>query len=392
MNSSPAKSPRIRIAVTQEQKDAAFRLRYKVSILELHKKYNCADHLTSMVHDELDLADRSTILFAEIDSIPVATIRVTWGGQYIPENFVETFSLSRFSRFPHSAFSFTSRLVVDNEWRHSSVLAKLLDAGYRIARDHGSRFDFCHCTPALVSLYEQLGYRRYKSNVIDPDVGYHVPMVLLLENHGHFHAIHSPLQRPARYYQNSLDTTEWFSQEFYEYQTPPSARFLSEETFLEVMTASIHRVGIPLFQNLTDSEIQRFLREATVMNCLAGDKIIRHGDVGSELFVILSGFVDIRRDFQGNSLTVTTLGKGQIVGEIGFLGKRPRSADVVALTDLELIVLSQDFFERMMRVIPEVTIRVLLNLSIALCQRLEVSNDRYVDLCSRTDGNTMWFF
>jgi len=70
---------------------------------------------------------------------------------------------------------------------------------------------------------------------------------------------------------------------------------------------------------------------------------------------------------------LSTLGRGQVFGEMALLRRQPRTADVIAIGDSELLMLDRDFFERLTASKPAVAARVLWNLSITLCERLDMT-------------------
>jgi CRP-like cAMP-binding protein len=71
---------------------------------------------------------------------------------------------------------------------------------------------------------------------------------------------------------------------------------------------------------------------------------------------------------------LSTLGAGQLFGEAGFLMSTPRSADVVAIADTQLVVLDVDSFARLSDDHPEVALNVMRNLCRTLCLRLYAHN------------------
>ena len=76
---------------------------------------------------------------------------------------------------------------------------------------------------------------------------------------------------------------------------------------------------------------------------------MKEGDDGSEFFVILAGTVSVNR--QGRQ--VATLGPGGAFGELALLLENvPRNASVVAETDVELVVLGQRQFGRLLDEVP----------------------------------------
>ena len=70
----------------------------------------------------------------------------------------------------------------------------------------------------------------------------------------------------------------------------------------------------------------------------AGETIVRQGDPGDDLHVILEGRVRVERG--GRALE--TLAEGEFFGEVAVLDGRPRSADVVAETAVRTLRLSRE--------------------------------------------------
>ncbi|MBU1680633.1 MAG: hypothetical protein KKD86_17555 [Bacteroidetes bacterium] len=64
---------------------------------------------------------------------------------------------------------------------------------------------------------------------------------------------------------------------------------------------------------------------------------------------------------------------------MGFLSQMVRSADVVALTDSKLIVLTQSSVQKAIKEIQQIINKVLFNLSLILCERLRLTNASLVE-------------
>lgn len=79
----------------------------------------------------------------------------------------------------------------------------------------------------------------------------------------------------------------------------------------------------------------------------SGTNIIRQGDVPDKFYIITAGEVEIVRHYtDGYEIIIDRMGEGSYFGEIGLLKKTKRIATVRAKTDVEVMVMSHDTFER----------------------------------------------
>uniref|UniRef100_A0A4Y8Q855 Chemotaxis protein n=2 Tax=Paenibacillus athensensis TaxID=1967502 RepID=A0A4Y8Q855_9BACL len=95
----------------------------------------------------------------------------------------------------------------------------------------------------------------------------------------------------------------------------------------------------------------------------AGETIVRAGDRGQELYVVLHGQVDIYLEQDGRSIPVAKLGRGDFFGEMSLLEELPRSGTVVAAVDSELVMLHAEAFRRLMQEDSQLAWRVMKGLS-----------------------------
>lgn len=101
---------------------------------------------------------------------------------------------------------------------------------------------------------------------------------------------------------------------------------------------------------LTREELALFGRFGRERHFAARQPIFRRGDVQTQMYVCLSGEVDL--DF-GEDLIVKHLGPGEFFGELGLLiGNHARSADAVAASDCTLVELDHDDFQRLVELDP----------------------------------------
>ena len=101
----------------------------------------------------------------------------------------------------------------------------------------------------------------------------------------------------------------------------------------------------------------------------AGGIIFREGDAASELFVIKSGQVRI----QLGNRTLTELGPDSIFGEMALIDNEPRSATAVAITDVEVVPVSERQFLFLVSQTPYFALKVMR----VLAQRLRKSNKTF---------------
>lgn len=97
-----------------------------------------------------------------------------------------------------------------------------------------------------------------------------------------------------------------------------------------------------LFEDLTESEIERLAQSTRIQTYRAGQVIIREGRIGAAFFVIVSGSVEVVNDLNSSEpVAVATLGAGEFFGEIATLKHEIRSASVRATEDTECLVIWQ---------------------------------------------------
>jgi CRP-like cAMP-binding protein len=98
--------------------------------------------------------------------------------------------------------------------------------------------------------------------------------------------------------------------------------------------------GLPMFAPLPGPSLEHLAGSLRALRVRAGEEIVREGEPGDHFYVIASGEVDVRVGGRPTS----ELGPGDYFGEIALLREVPRTATVVARTDVELFTLDRDEF------------------------------------------------
>ncbi|MBI4177864.1 MMPL family transporter [bacterium] len=129
--------------------------------------------------------------------------------------------------------------------------------------------------------------------------------------------------------------------------------------------------GIPLFLNLSESQIKKIVSLGRMMTIPENWPLMQEGSLGDEMFVILDGSVSILK----SGRVVTRLGRGETVGEMGLISEHPRSADVLVNEETTVFAFGYEALERMERRYPRLATRVLHNLSAILSRRLAATTE-----------------
>ena len=85
-----------------------------------------------------------------------------------------------------------------------------------------------------------------------------------------------------------------------------------------------------------------------------GATIFKEDDLGSEMFIIISGLVEIRKSTgTSSSKILTALQKGDMFGEMAIIEKQPRSASAVAVQPTKVLVLNEKLYDSMIGTNPD---------------------------------------
>jgi CRP/FNR family cyclic AMP-dependent transcriptional regulator len=133
----------------------------------------------------------------------------------------------------------------------------------------------------------------------------------------------------------------------------------------------------PLLGSLGERELEELLVRAHTVSHKAGKVIFQKHDAGDSLLAVVSGRVKIvSLSSDGRELILSHMATGEIFGELALLDGGERSADAVAETDCELLVIQRPDFQRFLREHGDVAIRLLA----IVAHRLRQTSDQVADL------------
>jgi CRP-like cAMP-binding protein len=116
---------------------------------------------------------------------------------------------------------------------------------------------------------------------------------------------------------------------------------------------------IKLFSRCTPRARSSVARHAQIIEWPGGAELVREGEPGDAMFVLLDGHAVVRK----GDVVVNRSGPGSYFGELAILDGAPRSATVVAATDVKVAVLGIRMFRTLLREFPELAEQLLVGLA-----------------------------
>jgi predicted RND superfamily exporter protein len=136
----------------------------------------------------------------------------------------------------------------------------------------------------------------------------------------------------------------------------------------------------PLFRDMKAWQIKKIVLLGKVVEKKQNEPAVVQGEPGSSMFLILEGEARVvSRDKNGQEVKLATLKPGEIFGEIALIKPGPRSADVLASTDLKYLEIDWNALQRIQKIYPRIASRLFLNLSRILGQRLLMTNKKLLE-------------
>jgi CRP/FNR family transcriptional regulator len=130
---------------------------------------------------------------------------------------------------------------------------------------------------------------------------------------------------------------------------------------------------VPLFSELGEEELERFSRVAVPRSFPGGTRVFMEGDRSDACYIVRSGSFRVTREHSdGRAITLATLDRGDIFGELAMLDGEVRSATVEAIADGELLALPAGDVRSLLGRNPEITVKLVA----ALVRRLRMANER----------------
>ncbi len=132
-----------------------------------------------------------------------------------------------------------------------------------------------------------------------------------------------------------------------------------------------------VFRGLSEEALEDVARRLQVRTGASGSLLVAQDEPGDSLFIVLSGRVKVALfGDTGREVTLAILRPGEVFGEVSLLDGSPRSANVIALNDSQVLGLSREAFLSHIRTCPQTA----LNLMAEMARRLRRADEAIVGL------------
>lgn len=123
---------------------------------------------------------------------------------------------------------------------------------------------------------------------------------------------------------------------------------------------------VPLFRGIEETKLRllAFISDRTEFQ--AGERLCTQGEEGDSAFIILSGDADVLVNTPAGEKKVAQVSENSIVGEIAILCDVPRTATLVAASNMDVLMVSKDDFLKLLNEFPDISLEVMRTLALRL--------------------------
>ncbi len=129
-----------------------------------------------------------------------------------------------------------------------------------------------------------------------------------------------------------------------------------------------------LFEEMEFSELAQIIEHTSFREVKKGETIVRQGENGRDMFVILKGTFRVER----NGVLLADIEKGAHFGDLALISGQPVSADVRALSDAALLEISYSGFRSVVDRDPLIGLKLYRALASQLCEQIRILDNVYL--------------
>jgi predicted RND superfamily exporter protein len=135
------------------------------------------------------------------------------------------------------------------------------------------------------------------------------------------------------------------------------------------------QASIPLLAGLSTPQCRIFAQMASVRTVEAGQPLLRSGEAGREMFLVIDGLLEASVETPMGRVVLGRFKRGDLLGEVGFYTAR-RSAELEVIERAHLLQLTQQSFERLDQRSPRIAALLYRNLSRIMAERVVGTTER----------------
>tara|TARA_B100001121_G_scaffold135866_1_gene119078 strand:- start:295 stop:975 length:681 start_codon:yes stop_codon:yes gene_type:complete len=148
------------------------------------------------------------------------------------------------------------------------------------------------------------------------------------------------------------------------------------------MTNLDHLKNVPIFADLSNSDLEKISNKTILRNYNKGQVILLEESKGETFFVIKTGEVKVTKlSDDGREVILAILGESDFFGEMSLLDGEGRSANIVANEDSAVLTLSRNDFLSCLESYPKIAISLLEELAVRLRK-----SDKHIESLSLSDS------
>lgn len=137
---------------------------------------------------------------------------------------------------------------------------------------------------------------------------------------------------------------------------------------------------VGLFGGLTDATLESLSVAHDVVELSEGSVVFHEGEPGREMFVVLSGEIELSRNTRGGQVHVATVAKNDWFGEMSILDILPRPTTARVTSNARLLRLTAHDLDVLYRRDLKAYTLLVLNIAREMSRRLRLADGRLVDL------------
>ena len=126
--------------------------------------------------------------------------------------------------------------------------------------------------------------------------------------------------------------------------------------------------SIPLFAKIEPAKLKLLAFTSEHLEFAPGETLCRQGEPGDAAYIVLDGQAEVLVETRDGPVTVASIGRNDVVGEIAILCDVPRTATVRATSRLTALRVSKEGFFKLVEQFPQIAVGIMGELASRLYQ------------------------